>query len=353
MPNARKLPSGSWRVQVFSHYVYTKGGKKKRIYESFTASTKREAERAATAWAAAGDRRTREDYTLEEAMDEYVKAKSNILSPSTVRGYHTLMRCAYDHIKDKKIRSITQADVQSWMNRYAVTHAPKGCQNAHGFLTAVLRMFRPDLHIYTKLPQKERTERYTPSDADIQRLLSSIDNDDMINAILLALFSLRRGEICALTDEDIDMKTGAVSVTKSLARADGGGYVVKLPKTPSSTRTIYVPKEILDRFTGIKGRLIKIDMDDLSQKFAKAVRDAGLPHFRFHDLRSYFATVSADLHIPDTYVLKSGGWKTDRVMKEVYRRTITDREKGYSDIYSDHIKEIMQHEMQHDTKKSL
>ncbi len=40
MPTAKKLPSGSWRCQVFSHYEYVNqddgGVKKKRIYESFT-----------------------------------------------------------------------------------------------------------------------------------------------------------------------------------------------------------------------------------------------------------------------------------------------------------------------------
>lgn len=353
MATARKLPSGSWRVQVFSHYEYGPDGKQKRVYESFTAPTRREAERDAAAWAASIERQVRQNYTLEEAMKEYIKVKSNVLSPSTLRGYRILMRRAYKPIKNKKIRSISQADIQSWVNLYSATHAPKGCQNAHGFLTAVLGMFQPDLHIHTKLPQKERAARYTPSDKDLHLLLSSIDDDDLINAIFLAVFSLRRGEIFALTDQDIDLRTGAVKVTKSLARSDKGGYVIKLPKTPSSTRTVYVPIEILERFKGIEGRLIKMNMDDISKKFSGAVKKAGLPHFRFHDLRSYFATVSADLHIPDTYVLKSGGWKTDRVMKEIYRRTISESEKRYADLYSDHIKEIMQHEMQHETKKSL
>ena len=40
MPTAKKLPSGSWRCQVFSHYEYVKQNdgtiKKKRVYESFT-----------------------------------------------------------------------------------------------------------------------------------------------------------------------------------------------------------------------------------------------------------------------------------------------------------------------------
>ena len=42
MATAKKLPSGSWRCQVFSHYEYIKqpdgSVKKRRIYQSFTSN---------------------------------------------------------------------------------------------------------------------------------------------------------------------------------------------------------------------------------------------------------------------------------------------------------------------------
>ena len=61
MATARKLPSGSWRCQIYSHteeYVQEDGTiKKKRIYKSFTSNLpgtkgKRDAERQAAEWAA-------------------------------------------------------------------------------------------------------------------------------------------------------------------------------------------------------------------------------------------------------------------------------------------------------------
>ena len=101
---AKKLPSGSWRVQVFSHYEYIqqKDGsiKKKRIYESFTCTDpsnrgKREAERLAAEYAANKERISRTDYTLKEAMEKYIASKENILSTTTIRGYNTLIRKFY------------------------------------------------------------------------------------------------------------------------------------------------------------------------------------------------------------------------------------------------------------------
>ena len=59
MPTAKKLPSGSWRCQVYSHTeeVLQEDGtiKKKRIYKSFTcddptAKGRRKAEQMAADW---------------------------------------------------------------------------------------------------------------------------------------------------------------------------------------------------------------------------------------------------------------------------------------------------------------
>lgn len=61
MATAKKLPSGSWRCQVFSHFEEQlqpdESVKKKRIYKSFTcddssAKGKRKCEAEAAAWAA-------------------------------------------------------------------------------------------------------------------------------------------------------------------------------------------------------------------------------------------------------------------------------------------------------------
>lgn len=80
MANARKLPSGSWRVRISA-------GKRngKYIYESFTAPTKREAERMAAEWAMERESRP-ESMTVESAIDKYIMLKEPRLSPSTYGG---------------------------------------------------------------------------------------------------------------------------------------------------------------------------------------------------------------------------------------------------------------------------
>ena len=79
--NARKLPSGSWRARLF--LGEDENGKKH--YKSFTAATKREAERLALNYAE--ERATPDRITFKDALARYIESKSNVLSPSTLRGH--------------------------------------------------------------------------------------------------------------------------------------------------------------------------------------------------------------------------------------------------------------------------
>ena len=75
MAKAKKLPSGSWRV---NQYV-GKDENGKRIYKSFTASTKKEAEFIAAEYVMkARHSKVPQNITLGEAMERYIESKSNI-----------------------------------------------------------------------------------------------------------------------------------------------------------------------------------------------------------------------------------------------------------------------------------
>ena len=67
MARAKKLPSGSWRVQVYTGMV---DGKRK--YISITAPTEREANYAALQYQMGVDRKARIGKTVGEAIDDYI-----------------------------------------------------------------------------------------------------------------------------------------------------------------------------------------------------------------------------------------------------------------------------------------
>lgn len=63
----------------------------------------------------------------------------------------------------------------------------------------------------------------------------------------------------------------------------------------------------------------------LPQYLFKLEKKAGMEPFSLHKLRHYFASNAHTLGIPDAYILKLGGWKTDSVMKNVYRHAQSDK----------------------------
>ena len=111
MPTARKLPSGSWRCQVYSHTEEIRTErrdhvKKKRIYKSFTSNIpgpkgKREAERLAADFAA--EKESHQNIlncTLGEAIDDYIASKDSVLSPSTIADYKKKRKNSFKMLMD-------------------------------------------------------------------------------------------------------------------------------------------------------------------------------------------------------------------------------------------------------------
>ena len=351
MSKAKKLPSGSWRCLAYSHTEKIwddkkKEWKEKRIYESFTAPTKKEAELMAAEFAVTKDVKKRpENMTLYEAIDKYIQIKEGVLSPTTVRTYKSARRTHFEGIGDLSIRDINSSAIQSWISDLSRRLQPKTIKNTYGLLAATLDMFNPDLHIKVKLPQKKDSAFYTPSDSDIKALLFQIEGTELEIAVLLAAFgTLRRGEICALTDQDIH--GNCITVNHAFVRDENNEWILKEPKTAGSKRTVELPGFVIDKMRGIDGYIVKAHPDALSERFRRALKKSGLPKFRFHDLRHYSASILHAIGVPDQYIMQRGGWVSDHVMKTVYRNVIDEESERQNQKIMEHFNN-MQHEMQH------
>ena len=167
MAKARKLPSGSWRVQCYAG----KNAEGKNQYRSFTRPTKKEAEYEAALFAMHYKEISRDStaMTLAEAMDKYIASKDGILSPSTIRGYDIIRKNHLKGLMDIRLNRLTPALIQEAINQEAKpyidkngktrTPSPKSVRNIHGLLTAVLGEYCPGLRLNTTLPQKQAAEQ--------------------------------------------------------------------------------------------------------------------------------------------------------------------------------------------------
>lgn len=276
--------------------------------------------------------------TFEKAADKYINLKINVLSPSTVVGYRKLIRWINTEFKNMDIMKITQEDIQREINLLSANHSAKSVRNTHGFISAVLRLFRPQMNISTTLPQKVKNEDYMPSDDDIRKLLAYCEGSEYEIAIRLALLGLRRSEVVALRYPE-DLNGNILTINKALVVNENHEYVQKTTKTTDSTREVYLPDPLVELIHN-RGKFYEGHPGNIWKYLDKAQKDLGLPHFRLHALRAYYASTAHALGVPDVYIMNAGGWKSDKTLKEVYRRALEDKEVDMQKKVAEYISKL-------------
>lgn len=350
MAKAKKLPSGSWRCQVYD-YTDDKG---KRHYKSFTCDDpspagRRKAECMAAQYAQDKETRSRSEKTVGQALTDYITMREPVVSPRTILNYKRLQNKDLKVLCDIKIADITQEQIQEFVNQDTKSHSPKTVRDNHGLIAAVIKQERPEFALNTVLPKQVRPQLYIPSDEDVKKLIKLAVNTDLELPILLAAFGpMRRGEICALNTENIS--GNVVHVCKNMVLSPDNTWVIKSPKSFAGDRFIDYPDFVAEKWKGLSGRITKLSPDNLSNRFARLISSSGIPHFRFHDLRHYSASIQHALGIPDAYIMSRGGWGNDGVLKNVYRHAMTGKAQEMNKIANTYFSE-MQHEMQHEKKE--
>jgi integrase len=278
-----------------------------------------------------GDRRD----TFARSCEKYIQIKSNVLSPSTVRGYGTIMRSISDRFMNTKTCDISQELVQKEINDYSVSHSAKSTKNLHGFISAVLSVYRPSMKLNTTLPQNVKFDAYTPSESEIKQILDAVTGTPFEIPYRLGCYGLRRGEICALDLSDLD--GNFISITKSKIRNEEGDWVIKpIPKTTGSQRVIYIDDELAGMIQD-KGFIYKGSPNQLNNHLKILQERFHLPHFRFHDLRAYYASIAHALGIPDAYIMKNGGWTSTNILNRVYKRAIDEKTAAANQQIASHL----------------
>ncbi|MCI9141122.1 MAG: site-specific integrase [Lachnospiraceae bacterium] len=262
--------------------------------------------------------------TFQRAAESYVDMKRNVLSPRTIKEYSESVNRFPEWFRKLPISDITQVEINKLINELSKGRSPKTVRNYHGFLTAVLGTFYPSLKISTTLPQKVKSEPYTPSQEDVKRILESVKDTAYEIPITLACYGMRRSEICALQAEDIE--GDIVHINKALVMDENKKWVIKNTKTTESTRDIIIPKELSEKIRK-QGYVYNGYPESITRCLTRIEKKIGIPHFSLHKLRHYFASEMSALGVPEADILRMGGWETDHVMKSVYRHSMMEKEE--------------------------
>ena len=158
-----------------------------------------------------------------------------------------------------------------------------------------------------KLPPKKTGEMQVLTHEEMQRFLIQAKENDFYELALLELSTgMRRGEICALKWDDLDMRSGALHIRRQVVRLNGALHFSE-PKTKNSSRTIILPPAVVKVLKELRARTdskwmfpspVKdgdpIDPHSAYRKMKKVLARAECKNIRFHDLRHTFATTALE-----------------------------------------------------------
>ena len=319
--NIEKLPSGSYRVRK------TINGKR----ETFTFQKKPtikeiEAEIQKRSTSPVGSSKTFSHYA-----EEFLRINENVLKPSTLRAYKSILNALPDDFKKQKLSNIQNADIQSLINTKANEISPKTLKNYRGFISTVMAMYRPDFHVNVKVPAAPVMDKYIPSPEEVLQILEAVKGTQFYITYRVMMYGLRRGEVAALQIPEDLTDDNRLIINKAYSLGpDNKWHLMDTPKTTYSNREVRIDQELADLIRE-QGYVYKGSIDHMYCRLQRLQKKLGQPHWRLHEFRAYMATELTAAGVDEATILALGGWGTPNVMKRVYRKSRYGQNEGIQD----------------------
>lgn len=318
VPKPRKLTSGNWFIQL------RLGGES----VSVTERTEKQCVKAAQFIKAeyqAGKReksaQAKKPITLTQAIDKYIKARENMLSPSTIRGYRVIQKHRFQSAMNKPLNEMEKEDWQRLCNEESKKYTAKTLTNTWRFISSVITE-ETGIRYTIRLPQIIQKERPFLEPEQISLFISAVKDTEVEIPALLALCSLRISEIRALRWVDIDFEKQIVHVRGSAVYDENTNLVYKAEnKNSSSRRDIPMIPQLLRALKQSKrdgNYVVALHSQVIYTRINQICKANNLPFVGLHGLRHSFASLAYHLGMPAKIAMEIGGWANDQTMQRIY-----------------------------------
>ncbi len=309
--NIRKRKDGRWEARIL-----TDTGKYKSIYANSYYEVK---EKAKNTERNIKSPKLEQKLTFAQVCSEWIKENELKNKKSTTAMYTQLCNKHiipyFGHLKpndidrnqintfikskifQKKLESKTIYDIVTVLLQIIKYAESQNYIYAFNYDVSMPSVHKKELEVLTKLEQ----QRF------VTMIKHNITNENI--GMLLSLYAgLRLGEICALQWQDIDLKEGIISITKTMQRiavenkSTKTEIIIDTPKSQKSIRKIPVPDFLLyelkrlsqgcfdDSYLLTSSPSKFIEPRAYQYKFKKYLETANIRNINFHALRHTFAT---------------------------------------------------------------
>lgn len=260
-------------------------------------------------------------------LDEWLEGHVRLtVQPTTYDSYKCDVERLRPYVGNVRLSALRHEHIQQAYTELLKSLSPTSVHRVHrGLKTALRHAVKIGLIAYNPIdrvtpPRPPRKEMRPLTSDEVEQFLQSTRDDSLYALwILLVTTGMRIGEATGLRSADLDLEAGALHIQDSVKRVKGEGLVIGDVKTAHSRRRIMLAAGTVDALrnhkqqqafvrkiagdawvdrglvycTGTGGPL---DAGFVSHTKDRALRAAGLPHVRTHDLR----------HTAATYLLSQG-----------------------------------------------
>ncbi len=191
------------------------------------------------------------------------------------------------------------------------------------------------------------------------KLLEAARGHRLEAVLTLALTTgMRRGELLGLRWSDVDFEDQSLQVRRTVDFIAKYGYIESEPKTAKGRRKIMLPPFVIDVlkhhrvqqlelhrkagaawqehdlvFCGLHGNYLNPRY--ILKMFARVLKEADLPHLRFHDLRHSAATILLSMGVHPKVVQEILGHSTISMTMDTYSHVLPSMQKDAMQKWGD------------------
>jgi integrase len=307
------------------------------------------------------------DQSIAQYLERWLReAVQHSVRPKTYMNYELCVRRLSPYLGRVRMRALMPEHIQHALSRLQESglsartvrqvHMVLRCALKQAVLWRVLAVNPSDA---VKPPRAERNEMRTLSEEEVRRLLAVTAGTRHHSLwIFLVTTGVRLGEALALRWSDLDPLGATVTIRRSLQRQGrGAGLVFVEPKSARCRRTVPLAAETVAVLSTHREDLRRErdqagesweendlifpspvgrprDMAYLSYTFHRALRQAGLPRMRVHDLRHTAATHLLTKHVHPKVVQDLLGHSTIAITLDTYSHVLPTLAKDASSLMS-------------------
>ena len=325
--NIRKRKDGRWEGRYTAGYD-AKTGKRiiKNVLGKTQAEVKEKLKRALEETNGLDISRAADEYTVASWLRTWYElyAKPNVRTATANRYQLIIEQYTVPRIGNIKLKKLTTRHLQKLYKELLESgRIHVGKNQDKGLSTTTVHSVHLMLHCALDRAVKERLISRNPCEDCIvpkprkldmkilppehmKAYLEAAERRGLLPMFYLELVSgLRKGELVALRWNDVDIQQRTISVSKQYVRNPNGSLELTRPKTENSVRLVSIPQTAVELLiqehakhpdspylfpSPLTGEMYH--PDSVVNLHKKILKDAGLEHLRFHDLRHTFATTA-------------------------------------------------------------